>query len=113
MLNLAGIDFKDTIIRCVDWENEKQKYENIALGSGCPMILNNLIVLNFNTQQYLAGTVSPWSATPRNRQLPILKVDNEIYLHENAIEEYCAIKAGIVPKSPEALMRVKMITGDS
>ena len=46
-------------------------------------------------------------------QLPILKLNEEIYCHEDAIEEYCVIKAGLVPKCPEDAMRVRMIIGNS
>ena len=45
-------------------------------------------------------------------QLPILKVGDDIYCQEQAIEEYCAIKAGLTPESPEDAMRVKMIIGN-
>ena len=77
MLKLAGIDYKDTRIPCESWEEEKHRFENMALG-----------------------------------QLPILKVGDEIYCQEQAIEEYCAIKAGLIPESPEDAMRVKMIIGN-
>merc|ERR1711953_50525 len=43
-------------------------------------------------------------------QVPILKVDGVLYLHQQAIEEYAAIKAGMVPTDPKEVMRVKMIT---
>ena len=45
-------------------------------------------------------------------QLPILKVNDKIYCQEQAIEEYCAIKAGLTPESPEDAMRAKMIIGN-
>jgi len=42
-------------------------------------------------------------------QLPIMKIDDRVYCQQDAIEEYCALKAGIVPKSAEDVMRVKML----
>ena len=44
-------------------------------------------------------------------QLPIMKIDDRVYCQQDAIEEYCALKAGIVPKSAEDVMRVKMLLG--
>ena len=44
-------------------------------------------------------------------QLPVLKIDDQVYCQQDAIEEYCAIRAGIVPNDPADAMRVKMLLG--
>ena len=41
--------------------------------------------------------------------LPILKIDNEIYCQQKAIENWAAMQAGIIPEDPEKQMRISMI----
>ena len=76
-MEIAGIGFTDTIVRCEDWSERKAEFEGIGLG-----------------------------------KLPILKVDDRIFCQSDAISEWAAKKANLIPNDPDKALSMRMFVGE-
>ena len=75
-MNIAGIEFIDTIVPCADWDQRKAEFKEISIG-----------------------------------QLPILKIDDRIFCQSDAIFEWAAKKAKLIPENPEKALSMRMLVG--
>ena len=76
-MNIAGIEFIDTIVPCADWDQRKAEFKEISIG-----------------------------------QLPILKIDDRIFCQSDAIFEWAAKKANLIPENPEKALSMRMLVGE-
>ena len=76
-MNIAGIEFIDTIVPCVDWDQRKAEFKEISIG-----------------------------------QLPILKIDDRIFCQSDAIFEWAAKKANLIPENLDKALGMRMLVGE-
>ena len=76
-MNIAGIEFIDTLVPCADWDQRKAEFKDISIG-----------------------------------QLPILKIDDRIFCQSDAIFEWAAKKANLIPENLDKALGMRMLVGE-
>lgn len=76
-MNIAGIEFINTIVPCANWDQRKAELKEISIG-----------------------------------QLPILKIDDRIFCQSDAIFEWAAKKANLIPENLDKALGMRMLVGE-